>query len=136
MLEICTSGIFVELCDPYTYRFWMSDSFARSSIFSRATTGIFRSPSCSAVTVTPLIALVAEFATSMLVIPARLARSGSTFKLTVGLSVSHSLRTRSAAGADRKMSATCDAICRMVRMSCALPAVLTSARLVTRISTG
>ena len=36
---------------------------------------------------TPLMALVAEFATSRLVIPARLARSGSTFRLTCALSV-------------------------------------------------
>ena len=76
----------------------MSDSRARSSIFSRATTGMFLSPSCNEVTATPLIALVAEFATSMFVIPARFARSGSTFRLTWALSFSHSFRTRAAAG--------------------------------------
>ncbi len=43
----------------------------------RATTGMFLSPSCRAVTTLPLMALVAELATSILVMPARLARSGS-----------------------------------------------------------
>ena len=44
----------------------MSESRARSSICRRATTGMFLSPSCSEVTGTPLMALVAELATSML----------------------------------------------------------------------
>ena len=94
----------------------MSESRARSSIFSRATTGMFLSPSCSEVTVMPLMALVAELATSMLVMPARLARSGSTFRLTWELSSSHSLRTRARfGGGAAECRSTCAAMCRNVR---------------------
>ena len=60
----------------------MSESLARSFICRRATTGMFLSPSCSVVTVLPLMALVAELATSRLVMPARLARSGSMLSVT------------------------------------------------------
>ncbi len=60
----------------------MSESFVRSSSFRRATTGMFLSPSCKVVTGVPLSALVAEFATSRLVMPARLARSGLMFSWT------------------------------------------------------
>ncbi len=126
MSEICTSGILVVVLATTTSTRRDSGcrraASARSSC-RRATTGMFLSPSCNVVTVTPLMALVAEFATSRLVMPARLARSGSMFSVTWKLSFCHSLRTRRASAAERTMSSTCEAIRRISAMSCALCAV-------------
>ena len=72
----------------------MSDSRARSSARSRATTGISLSPSRSVVTGNPFMPTADESATSRFDTPAKLARSGSTCSVTTKLSAPQSSRTR------------------------------------------
>ncbi len=64
--------------------------------------GICRSSSRSDDSVRPFIATAEETATSKLVTPARLARSGSTSSLTENVCAPQSSRTRSAFGMARK----------------------------------
>ena len=104
--ETWLSGIFCVPVEEYTYKFWMSESWARSSMRSCAMTGISLLPSRSVVTGTPLIAALEASATSRLLTPAMLARSGSISRLTPVVSSFQSSRTRADAGTDLRMSST------------------------------
>ena len=128
-------------CCPATTTSTRRDSECRKAGRARSSAGApprgcSCRPSCNVVTGVPLMALVAELATSILVMPARLARSGSMFSVTWKLSFCHSLRTRRPRRRSAQCLPPCEAMRRISAMSWALCAVLTSAWLTTRISTG
>ncbi len=78
--------------------------------------GICRSFSRSDDSARPFIATADDSATSMLVTPARFARSGSTSSATVNVSAPQSSRTRSAFGCARSVALTSSASARSSSM--------------------